>query len=301
MKFWKAIRKNLALAVLVASLVTVPGCGVLITYVANFGEDALIEAILEILGFPSSPFARIHIQSLHHSQAGARPNPNGVVNNPVSQEAAPFFGNLTAITTDPAATSPMFFGLERQSDCSLTRVNFTASVNSQHTAVTITPLTNTPHYENTIHANAFSTTTAGVYPHGCAESTRGVSSRPMVLAGIDAGGSLRVAAVTTGGIATSSVKADGSFLTPTVQATGLQAVALLTADLNKDGIPDLISINTSGLAASVTILLGKADGTYQPGVNLPLPGSDTRFGVIDDLDGDGNLDLIEFRCAVAVP
>ena len=290
MKFWNAIREHLASILVVVTLFGVFGCGPLLMYENYYGTDATVQLILELFHVPVSPNARLRFQSLHH--APATPHPFGVVNSPVTQEAAPFFGNLSVVTVDPAASADMFFGLQRQSDCSLTRIDFTASVNNAQTAVTVTPAAQTPHYENTIHSSAFSSTTPGVYPHGCADPSLGLSARPLVFAGIDASGALRVATIGTGGILTSSVKADGTFLTPATQATDLTPIGLITADLNKDGIPDLVSMNTSGLASSVTIFLGKADGTYQPGVNLALPGNATRFGVIDDLDGDGNLDLL---------
>ena len=290
MKLLKLIQKRLVPALVVAGLVGLFGCGPLLMYEVYYGLDATIELVLELFHVPVSPNARLRFQSLHH--APATRHPFGAVNSPVTQEAAPFFGNLSVVTVDPAAPAAMFFGLQRQPDCSLTRVDFAASVNNAQTAVTVTPGAQTPHYENTIHASAFSSTTPGVYPHGCADPALGISARPLVFGGIDAGGVLRVATIGTGGILTSSVKADGTFLTPATQATNLTPIGLITADLNKDGIPDLVSMNTSGLASSITIFLGKADGTYQPGANLALPGNATRFGVIDDLDGDGNLDLL---------
>jgi hypothetical protein len=290
MKLWNAIRKPLTRTLVGVVFLGLFGCGPLLMYEAYYGQDATISLVLELFHVPISPSARLRIQSLHHSPATR--HPFGVINNPVTQEAAPFFGNLSVVTVDPAAPADMFFGLQRQPDCSLTRIDLTASVNSAHTAVTVTPGAQTPHYENTIHANSFSSTTPGIYPHGCADSSLGTSARPLVFAGIDSGGSLRVATIGQNGVLTSSVKADGTFLTPATQATDLPPIGLIAADLNKDGIPDLVSMNTSGLASSITILLGKGDGTYQPGVNLALPGNATRFGVVDDLDGDGNLDLL---------
>ena len=290
MKCWNAIRRYLATVLLVVTLVGVFGCGPLLMYEAFYGKDALLELIFDLLTIPASPSVRLRFQSLHH--APETRHPFGVVNNPLTQEAAPFFGNLSVVTVDPAAPADLFFGLQRQPDCSLTRLDFNASINNAHTAVTVTPGAQTPHYENTIHSSAFSTTTPGVYPHGCADPALGISARPLVFAGIDTGGALRVATIGAGGVLTSSVKADGTFLAPATQATDLPPIGLVTADLNKDGIPDVVSMNTSGLASSITIFLGKADGTYQPGVNLALPGNATRFGVVDDLDGDGNLDLL---------
>ena len=217
MKCWNAIRKHLASIVVVVTLIGVFGCGPLLMYEAFYGSDATVQLILQLFHVPISPNARLRFQSLHH--APATRHPFGEVNNSVAQEAAPFFGNLSVVTVDPAAPADMFFGLQRQSDCSLTRIDFTASVNNAQTAVTVTPGVQTPHYENTIHASAFSSSTPGVFPQGCADPALGISARPLVFGGIDASGALRVATIGTGGILTSSVKADGTFLTPATQAT----------------------------------------------------------------------------------
>ncbi len=294
MKLSTAIRKRLGTLLIVCALiggtVVLPSCGPLLMYAAYYGEDALVDLLLDFFGVPESPAARLHAQGIHHLQNGAQPL--GVPGNPTTQEIAPFFGNLSAVSVDPTAPAGEFFGLQRQTNCSLTRVEFTAGFNNAQTAVTVTPGTQTPHYENTIHSSAFSTTTPGVWPHGCADSSLGISARPLVLAGIDASGALRVATVGRTGVLVTSVKADGTFLAPVSQPTDLTPIGLLAGDFNKDGIPDLVSMNSSGLASSITIFLGKADGTYQPGVNISVPGNATRFGVIDDLDGDGNLDLM---------
>jgi hypothetical protein len=69
-------------------------------------------------------------------------------------------------------------------------------------------------------------------------------------------------------------------------------VSLLSGDLNKDGNADLVSVNSDGLQSSVTIFLGKGDGTYEPGIEYALPGANAQYGVLDDLNGDGILDLL---------
>ena len=137
MKCWNAIRKHLASIVVVVTLIGVFGCGSLLMYEDFYGSDATVELILQLFHVPISPNARLRFQSLHH--APATRHPFGAVNNSVAQEAAPFFGNLSVVTVDPAAPADMFFGLQRQSDCSLTRIDFTASVNNAQTAVTVTP------------------------------------------------------------------------------------------------------------------------------------------------------------------
>lgn len=59
------------------------------------------------------------------------------------------------------------------------------------------------------------------------------------------------------------------------------------ADLSGDGLPDLIV----RIPGADMLSLGNGDGTFQPGVALPLPlNAPTR--IVADLDGDGALDLL---------
>ena len=62
--------------------------------------------------------------------------------------------------------------------------------------------------------------------------------------------------------------------------------SMATADLNGDGIPDLV---VSGFLSSAMALLGNGDGTFQPAVQvLPFSLPDFAFG---DFNRDGKLDL----------
>lgn len=67
---------------------------------------------------------------------------------------------------------------------------------------------------------------------------------------------------------------------------------LAVGDLNKDGIPDVIATNP--LRSSISVLLGRADGTLAPAVNVPVGvmGGAHPFSVaIADFNGDGNNDV----------
>jgi uncharacterized repeat protein (TIGR01451 family) len=88
-----------------------------------------------------------------------------------------------------------------------------------------------------------------------------------------------------------SGKGDGTFLAPRALSTfSSWTVALLAADLNGDGNLDL-AVGSS--ASSVSILLGKGDGTFQqaPGgaMSTPLPPLSLQAA---DLTGDGKADLV---------
>ena len=68
--------------------------------------------------------------------------------------------------------------------------------------------------------------------------------------------------------------------------------AMAVGDLNGDGKPDLAVV--SNFDGTLSILLGKADGTFQPHVDYPLSSSGgvTNTGVVTgDFNGDGRLDL----------
>jgi hypothetical protein len=63
-----------------------------------------------------------------------------------------------------------------------------------------------------------------------------------------------------------------------------------SADLNKDAISDLIVTNEKD--TSVTILLGKGDGTFEESTGSPFPaGNGVNDVAIGDYNRDGNLDL----------
>ena len=65
--------------------------------------------------------------------------------------------------------------------------------------------------------------------------------------------------------------------------------AVVAGDLNGDGIIDLVTANGAG-ANTISILLGRADGTFSPKVDYPT-GTYPAGIAIGDFNGDGNLDL----------
>jgi hypothetical protein len=94
------------------------------------------------------------------------------------------------------------------------------------------------------------------------------------------------------GVVTSGLRSDGTFTRPATQATPLPSISLVSGDLNEDGNADVVSINSDSVHASVTVFLGKDDGTYQAGVSYALPDANAQYAVLDDLNGDGILDLL---------
>jgi hypothetical protein len=89
---------------------------------------------------------------------------------------------------------------------------------------------------------------------------------------------------------------DGTFGTRTTFRTGTATapVEVATGDFNQDGRLDLVTVNRAGNnEASVSLLLGNGDGTFQTAAVTPLGqvngGSSLAVG---DLNGDGKLDVV---------
>lgn len=231
----------------------------------------------QLPGYPSAPsqqFLRFEPQAL------------GSANSSTQAAIAPFLGNLSYVTVP----SVLVGGLQRQADCSLTYFDFSVNVTSN--VVTATPNSQVTHVEQFLHNQAFLTTTPDLFPNGCADPSQGITSRPMLFLGTGKNGRELLAGAGSSGVVTSGVKSDGTFTAVTTNATSIPPVTVVSGDLNKDGNQDVISINSSGLQASVTVFLGNSDGSYQAGVNYPLPGANAQYGVLDDLNGDGILDLL---------
>jgi predicted outer membrane repeat protein len=82
---------------------------------------------------------------------------------------------------------------------------------------------------------------------------------------------------------------NGTFQAPTSLTAGQHPDAVAAADVNGDGIPDLIIANEAG--NSVSVLLGNGNGTFQPAVNYPV-GTHPNSVAVADLNHDGKLDLV---------
>lgn len=78
--------------------------------------------------------------------------------------------------------------------------------------------------------------------------------------------------------------------------TGLRPIFVATGDYNGDGIQDVVVVNQCGSdptclsGGSVSVLLGKPDGTLHSHVDYPV-GTDPMFAVVGDFNNDGKPDI----------
>ncbi|MCZ6794999.1 MAG: FG-GAP-like repeat-containing protein [Planctomycetota bacterium] len=72
-----------------------------------------------------------------------------------------------------------------------------------------------------------------------------------------------------------------------LHTTGAHAILLRAADVDGDGHPDLVVADEFSL---VSVFLGDGNGNLRGPGNLPSPGHNANALVVEDLDGDGDVD-----------
>jgi Bacterial Ig-like domain (group 3)/FG-GAP-like repeat len=110
---------------------------------------------------------------------------------------------------------------------------------------------------------------------------------------------------TDGTVAVLLGNGDGTFQTAAtydsggITTGGITTMSLAIADVNADGHPDLVVVNRCGSSnnfctghATVSVLLGNGDGTFQPAVTNDTGGFYANAVAVADLRGDGKLDLV---------
>jgi hypothetical protein len=201
---------------------------------------------------------------------------------------ASFLGNFTTIT-DPSQSMM----LVRGADCTLSLVSGNYSL---QTGLTYTGTGLDGSYERVLHTEAGLTTTPDVFTSGCTAPFTGFESATAAYLGTTTQGIDVIAVVAysplTQGAALYLISGT-DFSKYTLDTYSFASAGLInTADLNKDGNGDLVVLN-SGLttAGSISVLLGKPDGTVQTAVTYPTAGSAAQSAVIDDFNGDGKLDI----------
>ncbi len=129
-------------------------------------------------------------------------------------------------------------------------------------------------------------------------ATYGVGSDPYSVAAGDFNGDgkldLAVANVNDTTVSILLGKGNGTFQTQSPYQAGYAPIAVAVGDLNGDGKLDLAVVNngnaSNGHPGSVTILLGKGDGTFTTGKTFDT-GNGPISVAIGDFNGDGKLDL----------
>jgi Bacterial Ig-like domain (group 3)/FG-GAP-like repeat len=207
---------------------------------------------------------------------------------------ADFLGNLTGI----GAPSGDAVVLARETSCSLTLFAVTYSYSA--TGISYSSPGPIYNFEQTLHKEASLATTPDVFANGCKDPVTGVASRNIIYLGqTTSSPPVRVGAfagyVVSQGhniVYTFVTSPTGIFKSQALQPINLNPESIVGGDLNGDGIADLVSINDSTSSATVTVLLGNADGSFQAGVDYAIPGDKVESAVIDDVNGDGKLDVI---------
>src|SRR5262249_51232603 len=94
-------------------------------------------------------------------------------------------------------------------------------------------------------------------------------------------------------------KNGGTFQAVPSFATGFGPFSVALGDFNHDGISDVAVTNDFAHNGTVTVLVGKADGTFQGPVSYPV-GSKPVSVEVGDFNGDGILDLVVTADTVSV-
>ncbi|MCR9243724.1 MAG: VCBS repeat-containing protein [bacterium] len=133
--------------------------------------------------------------------------------------------------------------------------------------------------------------TASIRPkHGFEDHVASLPSTPIAVADIDGDGGddLLVPVSSTGPLRIFRQRPGGGFSGAATVPIGTDEDGVAVADMNGDGRADVITADSAVLRVS----LQRADGTFDPAVDLVVPGGAGSQVAVADLYGDGRPDLI---------
>jgi hypothetical protein len=149
---------------------------------------------------------------------------------------------------------------------------------------TVTP--NTATGEISFYAGTLPIGTAAVIGGVATRKTSLLSAGSYALTAIYSGTSENAVSISPALPFSVSELANTGFSAPALLSTSGSSIAVITADFNHDGIPDLAAAE----ATSVTIYLGNGDGTFHVGSTIPSTQGTTPLTAAD-FNIDGNEDL----------
>ena len=275
----RSVKSSFALVVLLASW---SGLGAQV----SLSPKEFHQRVAKAKALPDDPLAAVHrLLSLP----------------PVTTAVASFKGNQTAILASPQNA----FAMVRETDCSLTAFNAMYSLST--TATSFNYASRTFNFDQQLHSTAGLTTTGGTFAGGCKDPGLGVLANSLIYAGITPS-QMRVGALAAynsqaghNKLYTIVSKEDGTLVGITTQPdpTGAGAntypYSVVAGDVNQDGINDMITVNQSAASpftSTITVFIGKSDGSFTPGQSYAVPGTLAESLVLDDFNGDGKLDLV---------
>ncbi|MBY0274939.1 VCBS repeat-containing protein [Candidatus Binatia bacterium] len=203
-------------------------------------------------------------------------------------------GALLSTAAAALASDPIEFPFaERASDCSLAETFVDET--------TMAVARSVPGLHLRLHDEARLASTPGVFPDGCSDPVLGIASTSAAIVARRAGGNYVAVTVSENGfldVLASEGRTSAGTIAQIVarpQGSAYDLESLVAADLNADGIRDLIvalaDFSVANGTGKVAVLRGKGRGRFAAPKFLALP-FPARGVTVADLTGDGKPDIV---------